>query len=92
MASCGKCKRQWTGANQAHCASGCHRHFSTVALFDRHRAGGDGCQDPASLTDKHGRPVMEAFVNRFGTTWKGPDRRDDSGNAGEPSAASEDAA
>lgn len=51
MATCG-CGREWTGANQAHCPT-CHEHFSTVALFDRHRAGEGGCKDPAMLRDRH---------------------------------------
>lgn len=34
---CG-CGRRWTGFKTAHC-TGCHETFTTVANFDRHRAG-----------------------------------------------------
>lgn len=68
MANC-NCGREWTGLAQAHCASGCHEHFSTVANFDRHRPGHDGCRNPADLLDKHGKHVFKPSVNRFGVTW-----------------------
>lgn len=68
-ASC-RCGREWTGLSQAHCPT-CHRHFSTVANFDRHRPGSTGCQYPADVLNRKGEPVFKATVNRFGTTWVG---------------------
>jgi hypothetical protein len=43
----------WTGSRRAHCgAGGCHRTFTSVSAFDRHRARAeDGdivCVDPLS--------------------------------------------
>ena len=46
MTAC-KCGARWTGLRVAHC-SVCHRTFTTVANFDRHRRGGR-CVDPASV-------------------------------------------
>ena len=43
--SCGTCPNTWTGNAKAHC-SGCHRTFSTVGAFDRHRLRYE-CQNPA---------------------------------------------
>ncbi|MCW2899963.1 MAG: hypothetical protein JWO67_2228 [Streptosporangiaceae bacterium] len=67
MASC-KCGRKWSGLNQAHCASGCHEHFSTVSHFDKHRATGH-CQHPAAIRDRNGEPVLRASDGPFGITW-----------------------
>lgn len=69
-ARCG-CGREWDGANQAHCTV-CHRHFSTVANFDRHRPSYDGCLDPAHIVNaRTGQPVLKASEGPFGTTWVG---------------------
>jgi hypothetical protein len=38
MTVCVKCSAHWGGLKTAHC-SVCHQTFSTVANFDRHRAG-----------------------------------------------------
>ena len=50
-AACGGCDARWTGQRTAHC-SGCHRTFSGVELFDRHRSA-DGprghCVDPETF-------------------------------------------
>lgn len=81
-ASC-RCGRQWTGLAQAHCPT-CHRHFSTVANFDRHRPGTKGCQDPATLTRRNGNPVFKPTENAYGTTWVGWGERVDSVNAADP--------
>lgn len=32
---CENCGRKWSGFNEAHCRK-CHRHFSTVEVFDAH--------------------------------------------------------
>jgi hypothetical protein len=35
-----RCGERWSGLNIAHCAaSGCHRTFTGVTAFDKHRAG-----------------------------------------------------
>jgi len=47
VATCGRCAARWTAARAAHCA-GCHRTFSTVGGFDRHRRGG-ACLDPTTV-------------------------------------------
>jgi hypothetical protein len=35
---CAGCELRWGGANTAHC-SGCHRTFSGLTAFDKHRTG-----------------------------------------------------
>ena len=54
--TCGGCESKWTGLSYAHC-SGCHRTFSAVGLFDRHRRLG-GCLDPAIMRTKANEPIM----------------------------------
>lgn len=41
------CGARWSGANTSHCGA-CHRTFSSVGTFDRHRRGG-ACLDPAGV-------------------------------------------
>ena len=44
-----RCGARWAGVSAAHCAAeGCHRTFTGVNGFDRHRIGGT-CTDPATL-------------------------------------------
>lgn len=73
-ASCGRCSARWSGTAKAHCAaSGCHRTFSTVSNFDRHRTidGERGaCRDPQDigLIDRDGiwgMPSDPANVERL---------------------------
>lgn len=47
MHGCGRCPSRWTGLRIAHCGS-CHRTFSAVSTFDRHRVKGR-CVDPVSI-------------------------------------------
>jgi hypothetical protein len=47
VATCGRCAARWTATRAAHCA-GCHRTFSTVSGFDKHRRDG-GCLEPAAV-------------------------------------------
>lgn len=73
--TCGGCDAVWTAPGACHCA-GCHRTFSGLGLFDRHRTGyGEHgrCHDPATLTDRSGAPVGE-FRNGM---WRGPEMSDD---------------
>lgn len=71
------CGARWEryGERRAHCA-GCHRTFSSTAMFDVHRASeGDQrvCLDPATVFNKKGEPVFEARVDRAGATiWGKP--------------------
>ena len=66
-ASCGGCARRWSGFGQAHCPT-CHAHFGSVFGFDVHRVGGV-CRDPATLVDRHGKPVLVERTGPFGSTW-----------------------
>jgi hypothetical protein len=69
----------------------CHRHFSTVANFDKHQPNYTGCKDPAALTNRKGEPILKQTVNRFGVTWVGvgehPEASGDSGNDADPGMA-----
>jgi hypothetical protein len=50
-ASCGGCPARWSRTRIAHCGA-CHRTFSTVGNFDRHRSnrGKHGaCLDPVTV-------------------------------------------
>jgi len=65
--TCSGCTSEWTGLGRAHCAAkGCHRTFSGVSAFDRHRdpnAGEHGaCLDPVSV----------GLVEREGGLWGAP--------------------
>ena len=47
---CGKCVARWGGQSTSHC-SGCHRTFSSLSAFDKHRTGSHpeekrACLDP----------------------------------------------
>ncbi len=58
--TCGRCGASWSGVSRAHCG-GCHRTFSAVSTFDRHRVavGAHGCcADPATLLDSNGAPLL----------------------------------
>ncbi len=35
---CPKCRLGWSGLSTAHCTA-CHRTFTTIGAFDRHRTG-----------------------------------------------------
>lgn len=59
----GACQRWWTGAERSH-ASCCHRTFSSLSAFDRHRKGGR-CNDPAAMG-------LVARVKPFGELWGWP--------------------
>lgn len=58
--TCSGCTAKWSGVTRAHC-SGCHRTFTGVSAFDRHREDG-ACLDPASL----------GMVERDGGLWGAP--------------------
>jgi hypothetical protein len=60
------CGARWTGTSKCHC-SGCHRLFSGVILFDRHRVNAQ-CVDPTTImaTPKDG-PPRPVYTFRQGT-------------------------
>ncbi len=62
------CGRRWTGLSQAHCSSGCHAHFGSVAGFDRHRTTGH-CVDPATVMRRNGEPFFRKAETPLGVTW-----------------------
>ena len=43
----GACKQWWTGAERSHCG-GCHRTFTSLTSFEKHRKG-LRCNDPATV-------------------------------------------
>ncbi|MEB3367392.1 FDXHR family putative zinc-binding protein [Saccharopolyspora mangrovi] len=65
--TCSGCPATWKSVNRCHC-SGCHRTFSGLGLFDRHRRYSK-CVDPATVRTENGEPVM---VLRGGM-WGGPE-------------------
>jgi hypothetical protein len=92
---CPRCPATWTGLSMAHCAA-CHRTFSTVGNFDRHRPG--ECLDPATVglsvvrkhrdTDVWGVPIDEETRSRLKllrqTDEQGPSRVSVSPDAQKP--------
>lgn len=61
----GECGKWWTGAERSH-ASCCHRTFSSLSAFDKHRQGGR-CNDPADIgLIARGKPFGELWG------WPGP--------------------
>lgn len=73
LISCSGCSTVWTAAGAAHCSGpGCHRTFSSVGLFDKHRSqyGEHGrCLDPETIT--HARTGERLMFFRAGM-WRGP--------------------
>lgn len=73
------CGQRTVSLVQGHCPT-CHRQFSTVAAFDKHRQviprreGGDGvgrrCLDPATILELDGTPVFSASEERYGVVWR----------------------
>lgn len=62
---CGGCDAWWTGAQVAHCGA-CHRTFTRVSNFDRHRRGGE-CRHPTE--------VGLALTGRAYPCWAAADHR-----------------
>jgi len=44
---CNGCAHRWTGLSACHCPA-CHRTFTGIGAFDRHRCAG-ACQPPANV-------------------------------------------
>ena len=50
----------------------CHRHFSTVANFDRHKPSYDGCLWPGGITNRRtAAAVLKLSLGPLGGTWVG---------------------
>lgn len=68
-----QCGATWPGLSPCHC-SACHRTFSGVVLFDKHRhAQGEhgGCHDPETIRNRRtGEKLM--FLRDDGI-WHGPE-------------------
>lgn len=48
--TCRGCPATWTGLGRAHCsAPHCHRTFTSVTGFDRHRRRDGSCHHPANV-------------------------------------------
>lgn len=74
QASC-RCGAKWFGASRCHC-SVCHRLFSGVATFDKHRSvtGEHGaCLDPATLTVNSGPRAGQPEMFLRDGVWSGPE-------------------
>ena len=70
MTTC-RCGRRWTGLGEAHCAT-CHRHFGSVASFDKHRVKGE-CADPSELFGiKSGKALLVPVERASGLVWVAP--------------------
>lgn len=74
---CGRCKDWYTGGRTCHCG-GCHKTFSAVSSFDRHRVGGK-CRTPADaglvrngrLFECYGAPGGDSVTGVWGTLESG---------------------
>jgi hypothetical protein len=56
-----------TGLKACHCAA-CHRTFTSVEAFDRHRQGdydARSCLDPSLMRRQDGQPLYELHAGRF---------------------------
>lgn len=70
---CNGCTSRWGGLSTAHC-TGCHRTFSGINAWEKHRAGshttikGRYCVDPETVLNKKGEHVL-ALTNRAYPCW-----------------------
>lgn len=71
-----RCGKTWTGANTSHCsASGCHKTFTSVSSFDRHRHNGH-CLDPdTARSDDGATPMFELNDKGWYGTYQSPEAR-----------------
>jgi hypothetical protein len=63
---CGGCIYRWYGYLTCHC-SACHRTFTGIHSFDKHRMNGK-CVHPEHVLDKHGQRML-ALTNRRYPCW-----------------------
>lgn len=68
---CSGCKARWGGLSTAHCAA-CHRTFSGVSAFEKHKPG--QCLHPSSvgliILRKSGNQQIWGHENTRGFGWK----------------------
>jgi hypothetical protein len=74
--ACARCDNWWTGLRACHC-SACHRTFTGLEAFDKHRSGSHAagtrhCVDPAGVGLV---PANKPWPDGWGYpgTWRGPD-------------------
>lgn len=77
-----RCGAWWTGLTAGHC-TGCHRSFTSIAAFDRHRSGSHAadtrqCLDPATVLTEKGEPALvpanKPWIGwSLPGSWDGPD-------------------
>lgn len=61
---CPRCDKRWGGLNTAHCGA-CHRTFSGITAFDKHR-GGSHARDTRHCLD----PETTVFQREDGSEWR----------------------
>lgn len=76
-----KCGAWWTGLRAGHC-SACHRTFTCIEAFDKHRTGSHAkgtraCLDPSTITTESGEPALVKARKQWDGwalpgTWSGP--------------------
>jgi hypothetical protein len=70
---CATCKARWTGLSACHCTGeGCHRTFTSISAFDKHRTDshvtGRYCLDPAAAG-------LVPVTKRYWSGWALPGER-----------------
>lgn len=63
---CPRCPVRWSGANTGHCGA-CHRTFTGVIAFDKHRVRGK-CVNPETILNQKGERVL-ALTSRAYLCW-----------------------
>jgi hypothetical protein len=78
---CGGCGERWTGLTPCHCPA-CHRTFSGITAFDKHRDGNHArgtrhCLDPATMRSGKGETVLitEERNNWTSPVWRSAEER-----------------
>lgn len=75
-ARCAGCGAEWVGLKLAHCAT-CHRTFTSVDAFDRHRIGSQAarrCDVSGMRRNRRGHYVRGGRERRAASTWATGDR------------------
>ena len=73
---CSGCPHWWTGLRACHCAS-CHRSFSGLTSFDKHRDGSHvkatrHCVNPATLFTEDGESMLVLTQKNGWDCWSQP--------------------
>ncbi|WP_435406221.1 FDXHR family putative zinc-binding protein [Mycolicibacterium phlei] len=68
MTTCSRCDVEWSGTLTMHC-SGCHRTFTGLTAFDKHRTGsharGRYCLDPSEARGDDGESIFADAGRRY---------------------------